>query len=89
MKHIPIVIVMSMSHLSGCAMICRKENKRGFTLWAVPAVLALKKENPALKLHCILPYKGTGRQVASFGAGALFFYSGAGRLSFVCGPGVQ
>ena len=25
-KHIPIAIVMSISHISGCAMICRKED---------------------------------------------------------------
>ena len=30
-KHIPIAIVMSISHISGCAMICRKEDNGGFT----------------------------------------------------------
>lgn len=30
----------------------------GADTWAALAVLALKKENPALKLHCILPCKG-------------------------------
>lgn len=30
----------------------------GADTWAAMAVLALKKENPALKLHCILPCEG-------------------------------
>lgn len=30
----------------------------GTDTWAALAVLALKKEIPALKLHCILPYEG-------------------------------
>ena len=30
----------------------------GTDTWAAMAVLALKKENPALKLHCVLPCKG-------------------------------
>lgn len=30
----------------------------GVDTWAALAVLALKKENPALKLHCVLPWKG-------------------------------
>ena len=30
----------------------------GTDAWAVLAVLALKKENPALKLHCVLPCEG-------------------------------
>lgn len=30
----------------------------GTDTWASLAVLALKKENPALKLHCVLPCKG-------------------------------
>lgn len=30
----------------------------GTDAWAAMAVLALKKENPALKLHCILPCEG-------------------------------
>lgn len=30
----------------------------GTDTWAALAVLALKKENPALKLHCILPCEG-------------------------------
>ena len=30
----------------------------GDDTWAALAVLALKKENPALKLHCILPCEG-------------------------------
>ena len=30
----------------------------GADTWAALAVLALKKENPALKLHCILPCEG-------------------------------
>jgi len=30
----------------------------GTDIWASLAVLALKKENPALKLHCVLPCKG-------------------------------
>ena len=27
-KHIPIAFVMSISHVSGCAMICRKKTTR-------------------------------------------------------------
>lgn len=30
----------------------------GADTWAVLAVLALKKENPALRLHCVLPCEG-------------------------------
>lgn len=30
----------------------------GADTWAAQAVLALKKENPALKLHCVLPCEG-------------------------------
>ena len=30
----------------------------GTDAWAALTVLALKKENPTLKLHCILPCKG-------------------------------
>ncbi len=30
----------------------------GTDTWAALAVLALKKENPALKLHCVLPFEG-------------------------------
>ena len=30
----------------------------GTDAWAAMAVLALKKENPALRLHCVLPYEG-------------------------------
>ncbi len=30
----------------------------GTDTWAALTVLALKKENPALKLHCVLPCKG-------------------------------
>lgn len=30
----------------------------GTDAWAAMAVLALKKENPALKLHCVLPCEG-------------------------------
>lgn len=30
----------------------------GTDVWAAMAVLALKKENPALKLHCVLPCEG-------------------------------
>ena len=39
-----------MDFLSGMA--------EGADTWAALAVLALKKENPALKLHCILPCEG-------------------------------
>ena len=40
-KHIPIAFVMSISHVSGCAMICRKkttrhhQKKNRFGLWFV------------------------------------------------------
>lgn len=34
----------------------------GVDTWATLAVLALKKENPALKLHCVLPYEGQADQ---------------------------
>ena len=34
----------------------------GVDTWAALAVLALKKENPALKLHCILPCEGQADQ---------------------------
>ena len=34
----------------------------GADTWAALAVLALKKENPALKLHCILPCEGQADQ---------------------------
>ena len=30
----------------------------GVDTWAALTVLALKKENPALRLHCVLPYEG-------------------------------
>ena len=30
----------------------------GTDAWAALAVLALKKENPALRLHCLLPHEG-------------------------------
>ncbi len=30
----------------------------GVDTWAAQAVLALREEDPALRLHCILPYKG-------------------------------
>ena len=30
----------------------------GIDTWAALSVLALKKGNPALKLHCVLPYEG-------------------------------
>lgn len=30
----------------------------GTDVWAAMAVLALKKENPALRLHCVLPCEG-------------------------------
>ena len=30
----------------------------GVDVWAVEMVLGLKKKNPALRLHCILPCKG-------------------------------
>ena len=48
----------------------------GADTWAALAVLVLKKENPALKLHCILPCEG---QADGFSAGTLFFDFGAGR----------
>ena len=34
----------------------------GADTWAALAVLALKKENPALNLHCILPCEGQANQ---------------------------
>lgn len=34
----------------------------GADTWASLAVLALKKENPALKLHCVLPCEGQADQ---------------------------
>lgn len=34
----------------------------GTDTWAALAVLALKKENPALKLHCVLPCEGQANQ---------------------------
>ena len=34
----------------------------GVDTWAAMAVLALKKENPALKLHCVLPCEGQADQ---------------------------
>ncbi len=34
----------------------------GTDTWAALAVLALKKENPALKLHCVLPCEGQADQ---------------------------
>lgn len=38
----------------------------GADTWAALAVLALKKENPALKLHCVLPCEGqAGKWAAS------------------------
>lgn len=37
-KHIPIAIVMSMSHISGCAMIYPKEDN-GVLLFLLPTVL--------------------------------------------------
>jgi len=30
-KHIPIAIVMSISHISGCATICGKQKQRDYT----------------------------------------------------------
>lgn len=37
-KHIPIAIAMSISHISGCAMICRKEDT-GFHLFISHLIL--------------------------------------------------
>ena len=34
----------------------------GSDTWAALAVFALKKENPALKLHCVLPCEGQADQ---------------------------
>lgn len=31
---------------------------QGTDIWCSQIVLGLKKENPALKLHCVLPYEG-------------------------------
>lgn len=35
----------------------------GADTWAAMVVLALKKENPALKLHCVLPCEGQADEV--------------------------
>lgn len=35
----------------------------GTDTWAALAVLALKKENPALKLHCVLPCEGQADEI--------------------------
>lgn len=35
---------------TGCAL--------GVDMWAAIIVLNLKKDNPALKLHCVIPYEG-------------------------------
>ena len=35
---------------------------QGVDLWATEIVLDLKKENPALRLHCILPCEGQERE---------------------------
>lgn len=34
----------------------------GVDTWAALAVLALRKENPGVKLHCILPWEGQANQ---------------------------
>lgn len=34
----------------------------GTDTWAALAVLNLKKENPVLKLHCVLPFEGQANQ---------------------------
>lgn len=34
----------------------------GADTWTALAVLDLKKENPALRLHCVLPYRGQANQ---------------------------
>ncbi len=45
----------------------------GADTWVALSVLALKKENPALKLHCILPCEGQADQwLAS--AREVYFY---------------
>lgn len=53
-----------MDFLSGMA--------EGADTWAALAVLALKKENPALKLHCVLPCEG---QADEWSASARELYS--------------
>lgn len=45
---------------------------QGADTWAALAVLALKRENPALKLHCILPCEG---QADQWSASARALYS--------------
>ena len=50
----------------------------GVDCWAALIVLELRKKNPALKLHCILPLQGTGEQMDSISAGTLSLYFNAG-----------
>jgi len=44
----------------------------GTDIWAAQAVLALREENPALKLHCILPCEGQADE-RSVSAQELYF----------------
>ena len=39
---------------TGCAL--------GVDLWAGEAVLSLKRQNPDLQLHCIIPFEGQERR---------------------------
>lgn len=57
----------------------------GVDTWAALAVLALKKENPALKLHCILPCKGQEEQWSA-SARELYFsvLEQADEIVYVC-----
>jgi len=53
----------------------------GADIWAALAVLALKKENPTLKLHCVLPCEG---QADKWSASARELYSSIlGQADFV------
>ena len=54
----------------------------GSDIWAALAVLALKKENPALKLHCVLPCEGDRRIVGRLqhGSFTLLFWSSRTKL---------
>ena len=61
----------------------------GADTWAALAVLDLKKENPALKLHCVLPCEGQADLWLASAQEIYYIYSGVSGRCRIRGPGVQ
>lgn len=57
----------------------------GVDCWAALIVLELKKKNPALNLHLILPYEGQA-DMERFSTGEIPLYSVTSRFFGVCEP---